>query len=399
MSVLSTAALSPRRTLVLVLAVSALGFTVQDVAGQNANRYKTRKFVSNGFTSAVTIDEDLVNPWGIASSPNGPWWVANNGTGVATIYDRTGDKQSLVVALPSDGSPDNVAHPTGVVFNSTDDFPVTDGNTTAPAQFIFVTLEGTIVGWNPNVPASDPSTPSDTAQLAVNNTNDGSSYTGVAIGKVQSGNSFQNRVYAANFGLGTIDMFDDHFDQLDSSGMFQDNHIPSTFAPFNITNIDGKLFVAFAKKADDGDEQAGAHLGFVDVFNTDGTLEQRLIRRGRLNAPWAMVVAPNNFGRFSNALLVGNFGNGRINAFNVNTGHLIGTLRKSNGDALVLDRLWGMAFGNGDDAGARNSLFFASGPNDETDGLFGRIRAVNPNANLVEDDAADAADAADVDNE
>jgi uncharacterized protein (TIGR03118 family) len=184
-------------------------------------------------------------------------------------------------------------------------------------------------------------------------------------------------------------VFDENFNPTNVSGNFHDSHIPDSFAPFNIVNIDGHLFVSYAKVGSNGDESTGNGKGFIDEFDTEGNLVDRLVRRGKLNAPWGMALAPSNFGRFSNMLLVGNFGNGRINAYDPDTGHFEGTLKGTNNKQIKLSGLWGMSFGNGGNAGPRNTLLFASGPEDETQGLVGNIRKPSSNSNETAADSDD----------
>jgi uncharacterized protein (TIGR03118 family) len=253
--------------------------------------------------------------------------------------------------------------PTGIVFNGGSGFTVSAGGRSGPAIFIFVTEAGTVAGWSPGVDATNAVVAFDGSSLAA-------SYKGAALA-TQGNASF---LYAADFHNGRVDVFDSSFARVTPTGKFVDPNLPAGYAPFNVQAIGNRLYVAYAKQdAQAADEVPGAGLGVVDVFDTGGTFLQRLVTGGALNAPWGIVMAPANFGTFSNALLVGNFGDGKINAFDPTTGSMLGTLSRSDGSPLVLDGLWGMAFGNGLNSQPANTLFYAAGPNDEAHGLYGRI--------------------------
>ena len=263
--------------------------------------------------------------------------------------------------------------PTGTVVNGSGDFVITDGTVSGPARFLFASEDGKIRGWNPNVP---PPPPSHTAFVGADRSNVGAVYKGLATGSV-AGNNF---LYATDFHNNRIDVFDKSFGLVQMPGGFVDNKLPKDFAPFGIQNIGGNLFVTFAKQQAGSDDEAhGQGLGFVDEFTTDGTLITRVATRGSLNAPWGLALAPADFGRFSGDLLVGNFGNGKINAYEMKTEHgridfeHRGKLRGHDHKAIVIDGLWGIGFGNGSGSGATNALYFAAGPDDEAHGLFGRI--------------------------
>ena len=349
----------------VILSAAAIG--LNQSAAADPTFYQQHNLVSDGFVSADHTDSNLVNAWGLASSPTSPWWVADNGMGVSTLYKGSGDINPLVVNVPgADGTP-NGAAPTGIVFSGSADFVVSDGTFSGPSRFIFASEDGTISGWSPAVP---PPPPSHQAQLAVNNSASGAIYKGLALLSTDSGNF----LYATDFHNNKIDVFDGQFHAVTSPGGFHDSHIPNQFAPFGIAAIGGKLYVSYAKQdADAHDNLNGAHLGYVDVFDSNGNLLKRLIKKGKLNAPWGLAVAPANFGNFSNRLLVGNFGDGRINAYDINNGHFKGTLRSSPGHPIQIDGLWGIGFGNGADSGPTNTLYFAAGPDDEAHGLYGRI--------------------------
>jgi uncharacterized protein (TIGR03118 family) len=328
--------------------------------------YLSHDLVSDQPGVAPVTDPNLVNAWGIAVGPV-TMWVSSNEKDLSTVY--TGDvsgspfvKNSLEVNIPG-GSP------TGQVFNSTtSDFMVTDGPHTAKALFIFASESGAVTGWAPTVP---PPAPSHDAQPAFQAT-DGAIYKGIALG-ADNGANF---LYLTDFHNGKIDVLDSHFQLTQVAGSFTDPNLPDGFAPFNIATVNGKLYVTYAQQDDDReDDVAGAGKGFIDVFTTDGVFVQRLVSQGKLNAPWGMALAPSNFGDFSNDLLVGNFGDGRINAYNPTSGAFLGTLSSSPGHPLATEGLWGLAFGNGTTAGDPNTLYFAAGPGDESHGLIGKITA------------------------
>jgi uncharacterized protein (TIGR03118 family) len=327
--------------------------------------YAVTNLVSDGAVPAAHTDANLVNAWGLTATSTSPWWVANNGTSTSTLYNGDGVAQPaaapLIVSVPGD--------PTGAVANTTSDFVVTSGTSSGPARFLFATEDGTIRGWNPNVP---PPPPSHQTEIGVDNSAAGAVYKGLAIGAVGS----DNFLYATDFVNGHIDVFDKSFIPVDMQ--FVDPGLPAGFGPFGIQNIGGRLFVTYAKQSGGTDELHGQGLGFVDEFATDGTFLARVATRGQLDAPWGLALAPANFGRFSGDLLVGNFGNGRINAYEpLADGSFAhrGLLRDSDHKPVTIDGLWGLGFGNGVGSGATNALYFTAGPNDEENGLFGRITA------------------------
>jgi uncharacterized protein (TIGR03118 family) len=313
---------------------------------------------------AQVTDPNLVNPWGIVPNPNGPFWVNDNGTGLSTLYGGDGTPASLVVTVPPPTGADGPAAPTGIVFDTTNDFTVrTPDGTTGTAVFMFATEDGTISGWSPSVDLNN-------AILMVDNSASGAVYKGLALGS----NSQGDFLYATNFRAGTIDVFDTNFNQTQLTGSFTDPQLPQGYAPFGIQNINGQLFVTYAKQdAAMHDDVPGHGHGFVDVFDTDGNFQFRLASKGRLDSPWGLALAPAGFGQFGGDLLIGNFGNGHINAFNLNTREFDGTLRDANNLPIINHGLWGLSFGNGATTDA-NTLFFTAGINDEQDGLFGSIQ-------------------------
>jgi uncharacterized protein (TIGR03118 family) len=347
----------------LVTALLALAPVAPAAASQPGNAYHQTNLVSDLPGLAQLTDPDLVNPWGLAAGPT-PAWVANNGTGKATIYPGFVNgspiqKAGLVVSIPGGA-------PTGQVFNPTSGFVVRSGDASGPARFIFDSEAGLVTGWNPGVPPPPPST-----QAQVGASVPGAIYKGLAIADTATGPF----LYAADFHHARIDVFDTNFDLVHLSGSFTDPAIPRGFAPFNVQELGGVLYVAYAKQdADAEDEVAGQGLGFVDVYSTSGQLLRHLIQRGQLNAPWGLTLAPAGFGRFSGALLVGNFGNGRINAYDPGTGEFLGRLRHEDGRPIEIDGLWALRFGNGI-TGNPTTLLFTAGIDDEAHGLFGAIEA------------------------
>jgi len=344
-----------------LLAVLALCFAPPLQANELA--YEQHNLVSDGTIPADHTDPDLINPWGIAFNPNAVVWIADNGTGVSTLYNGAGEKQALVVTIPLPPGASGKSKPTGIVFNGSNDFMVSKDNKSGASRFIFATENGTISGWSPAV---DPTN----AILTVDNSLSGAIYKGLAL----AANGTGNFLYATDFHNNKIDVFDREFKPVTLSGSFSDPKIPDGFAPFGIQNLQGNLYVTYAKQdADKEDDVAGKGLGFVNVFDANGMLIRRVATRGHLNAPWGLAMAPADFGRFSNRLLVGNFGDGAINAYDVATGTFHGQLRKTDGHPLKIDGLWGLSFGNGLLNQPTNALFFTAGPDDETHGLYGKI--------------------------
>ena len=325
------------------------------------NVYQTHVYVSDQAGVGDFQDLNLVNGWGIVHGPATPWWVANNGTDTSTLYDGIGTPRPLVVSVPG--------APTGTVFNSGTGFVVSSGAASGPARFLFAAEDGTISGWNPTVPA-----PGSTQALVVA-WHAKSIYKGLAIASWNGA----DYLYATDFHRGRIDVYDSTFKRKHWEGAFRDPRLPKHYAPFGIQAINGLIFVTYARQdADRADEIAGRGKGFVDVFNARGKLLGRVASRGALDAPWGLAWAPaTGFGRFSGDLLVGNFGNGQINAYRWHSGHwrFDGTLRTADHKAIVIDGLWGIGFGNDAAAGPSTTLYYAAGPDDETHGAFGAIWA------------------------
>jgi uncharacterized protein (TIGR03118 family) len=345
-----------------VAALSGLASCGGSDNGPTATRFKSTMLVSDGAVAAAHTDPNLKNAWGVAFNPKGFVWVANNGTQTATLYDGNGVVQSLVVAIPATAS--GPASPTGIVFNgSTTDFMVSQAGKTGAAAFIFVGEGGSVTAWSPAVDLTHAITVSDSSAA-------GAVYKGLAIATASTG----QRLYATDFHNNRIDVFDAAFHRATLPGGFQDSSLPAGYAPFGIQAIGDRVYVSYAQRAAAGDDDVkGAGLGAIDVFDTAGKLVKQLARGGALNAPWGMAMAPSNFGTYSGKLLVANFGDGKINAYDPETGALSGTLGKAGGAALTIDGLWGIAFGPGVNSQPTNTLFFTAGPGDEAHGLYGRI--------------------------
>ena len=309
---------------------------------------------------AQITDSHLVNAWGIAYAAGSPFWVSDNGTGLATLYNvnpitNVTTTQGLAVSIPGDGSV------TGQVFNSTSGF---NGD-----RFLFVSEDGTISGWRGAL-----GTTAEVLQLPSD-----AYYKGAALATI-GGNSY---LYAANFHSRAIDVLKGAAGAPDLMGSFTDPALPNGYAPFNIQLLGGKLYVAFALQGSGKDEQAGLGFGFVSVFDTQGNFLGRVGSQGTLNAPWGLAIAPASFGSFAGDLLVGNFGDGTINAFNLSTDTFVGQLKGTNGQPIVIDGLWGLTPGNDTAAGNSSSIYFSAGPQDESNGLFGVITAVPEPSSMV----------------
>jgi uncharacterized protein (TIGR03118 family) len=337
--------------------------------------YLATDLISDQPGVATVTDPTLVNAWGIAMNPNGAIWVSSAETGLSEVY--AGDVNGSAITEPFEVTIPG-GSPTGQVFNGTTDFAVTDGTNTRPAAFIFASETGFITGWSPAVgavPGAPP--PSRVAEVGFQAT-DGANYKGLALAKVGAANF----LFATDFHNGKIDVIDGQFHKVTLGtgglGTFTDPDLPAGYAPFGIALVNGKLYVSYAKQdADAEDDVAGRGNGFVGVFETNGQFVGRLVSGGDLNSPWGMVQAPAGFGDFGGALLVGNFGDGKINAYDPTTGRQLGTLSSSPGHPVVIDGLWGLGFRTGPAGVDRNALYYAAGPDDETHGLLGKI---TPNA-------------------
>jgi uncharacterized protein (TIGR03118 family) len=309
---------------------------------------------------AMRIDPNLINPWGLAFSATSPFWTSNEGTGTSTLYRHFGQRVPLVVTVPA-ATGAGAGHPTGIVRNSTTSFVVSADGKSGAAAFIFDTLDGTVSGWNPGVNPTK-------AIIAVDNSGFQAAYTCLAIGSNSSG----NYLYAADARNNRVDIFDGTFTKV---GELTDPSIPSDFTPYGVQAIKGQIYVTYASLTKAG--------GFVDVFNTDGTFVKTLVSDSsgaHLNQAWGLAMAPANFGKFSNDLLVGNVKDGLINAFDPSTGAFLGWLSLPSGKAIAISGLWALEFGGGSvNNGKTNQLFFTAGPNNFADGLLGMIFPIGAN--------------------
>jgi uncharacterized protein (TIGR03118 family) len=338
--------------------------------------------------AALHTDKDLINPWDLFQSKNGQFRIAANGAGNAPSLSAAGMEhgEPIFIPPPPGSPPDSQSAPTGNVANSTHDFVVSSGKKSAPAEVLFSTEDGTIAAWNHHVNG-------DNAVIVADQSGDGAVYKDLTMGSSHG----HNFLYATNFHNGTIDVFDSTFHLVHLSGSFTDpNAAPPAigqpgFAPFGIKNIHGTLFVTYAlQDAEQHDDVHAAGNGFIDEFDTSGNFIKRFVSGtavggavGQLNSPFGMTVAPDDYGpndRFSGALLVGNFGDSHVSAFNIHTGAFLGQLSDSQGHPLTLNGgiggsdtpgLWGITFGHGHDH--EKALYFAAGVNDEADGLFGVV--------------------------
>jgi uncharacterized protein (TIGR03118 family) len=356
-----------RRLAVLVSVLIAFGGSA--VAQDSLQQYTQTNLVSSQAGAAQILDPDLVNSWGLSRSSGSPWWVSDNGSGKSTLYDGGGIKQARIVTIPSgDPSISPTGTPTGTIFNgSSIDFLLAPG---MPALFLFVTEDGTISGWNPGVNPTE-------AVIEVNEKGK-SVFKGGTVAQVNKERISITYLYVADFRKGRVQVYDTSFHHVPmGEGRFDDNQLPEGYAPFNIQNIGGNLYVAFAKQdAEMHDEVDGNGFGYVDVFSPSGRLLQRLEHGPWFNAPWGLALASSDFGLFSHDVLVGQFGSGEILAFNPVTGEFKGKLLNTSNQPIAIDGLWALAFGNGATAGPETSLFFTAGPDHESNGLFGTITAV-----------------------
>lgn len=383
-------------TLALVLSVDAACF---------AQHYVATNLDASVAGIAEATDPQLVNAWGLARTSGSTWWVADNATGLATLYDGGGSKQTLVVTIPP-ADPKNsatpIGSPTGMISNaSTTDFLL---GPKLPAAFIFATLDGTIAGWNPKVGLAPGANPPSTNAMTVVRTRDGSGYTGITTALVDG----RTYLYAANFLKGRIDVFDNAFQPVTlcdgdddnrydrnnshQSGFkpFTDDRLPRHFVPFNVQAIGVDLVVTYALHEPGApSETAGPGLGYVDLYSATGRLLRRFEHGEWLNAPWGVTLAPLDFGRFSHDLLIGQFAaggttesSGLIAAYDLATGKFDGLLQDANGKPLVINGIWALNPGNvspanvdADDQPAAQ-VYFTAGPDQKTQGLFGYLTAV-----------------------
>lgn len=329
----------------------ALALIVGVASTASAQFYRQTNLQSDMAEFVNPPDPDLVNAWGLAASSTSPWWVADNGTNKSTLYNgNTGAKQGLVVSVPG--------APTGVVFAPTGSF--------GTARFIFSTESGTILAWSGGT----------AAVVVADKSPTGAVYKGLAITATAPGPF----IYATNFHAGTVDVFNSTFSEVTVPGGFHDPTIPAGYAPFGIQNIGGIIYVTYAlQDADAHDDVPGEGHGFVNAFDTAGHLLGRVASQGPLNSPWGLALAPSDFGKFKGDLLVGNFGDGRIHAYDpADHFELRGPLHSTHGRPIEIDGLWALQFGNGANAGPTNALFFTAGPFEEGHGLFGRLDVAGP---------------------
>jgi uncharacterized protein (TIGR03118 family) len=353
---------------------------------------------------AAVLDPQLVNPWGIAESSGSPFWISDNNAGVSTLYNTAGTKQGLVVNIPGPPPADPLGTdgtPTGTVFNidggTNGGFKVSaNGKGPSSPAFIFATEDGTIAAWAPAVDGTH-------AVIALNNAGNNSTepdpnkqtgavYKGLAIASSATGTpifaadpSSTTVLYVTNFRSGQVEVYDPNFMPAPlAAGAFSDPNLPGDYAPFNVQVLGGKVYVTYAKQdAAKHDDAAGHNRGFVDVFNLDGSPglpggTARLVTRDHLDSPWGLALAPSSFGSLAGDLLVGNFGNGFINAFDPMTGHFLGQLTDPDGEAIQIDGLWALRIGNGGAGGDANTVYFTAGLFGESHGLFGSLTAVAP---------------------
>jgi uncharacterized protein (TIGR03118 family) len=365
---------------IFCLASLALASHAQPSATQPGNAYLQHNLVANQPGIADFTDPNLVNPWGIYTSSASPFWVSDAGTGLSTVYTTNGAPNATTKpTVPPSAKGAAPATVTGGVANATGGFLV-QGKV---PSFIFVTADGTVSAWASAVTAA-------AAQLMVDNSSTGAVYYGLAISATTT--SATPMLYAANFHSGGIDVFDTNFKPVTLTGKpFVDAAVPAGYAPFNIWNLGGKLYVMWAKQnAALTGWVAGAGLGAVSVFDLNGNLLQHVATGGALNAPWGAAIAPATFGAFANDLLIGNFGDGTINAFNPTTGAALGALKDQNGNPISIPGLWGLLLGNGGNGGDANAIYFTAGPDNELHGLLGSLQAA-PSLTTVSNAASGAA--------
>jgi uncharacterized protein (TIGR03118 family) len=335
--------------------------------------YLQHNLLSDGFVPADHTDANLVNAWGLVSGPATPWWIANNGTGTTTLFNvGTGAVQAEFIVPGAGGAQGN---PTGLVFNGGTGFVVNNGvGSPAPARFIFASEDGTLSAFK----GAPIVTVVPNAQAPAH----GAIYKGLAIDSATAGQF----LFATDFHNGKVDIFDSSFHLVTIPGAFTDPNLPAGFAPFGIQNINGTIYVTYALQDEDQeDDVPGPGNGFVDAYDASGNFIQRVASAGELNSPWGLALAPDNFGRFSGDLLIGNFGDGRIHAFDptqlTSDGEFeaVGLLHSASGKPIQIDGLWALQFGHGSGAnGPTNTLFFTAGPGDEEHGLFGSLVNVPP---------------------
>ena len=334
-------------SIITTLLILAASLFIAGVA--RADSYSWTNFQSDIPGVAAHTDSNLVNPWGMTASSGGTIWVSDNGAGVSTLYHQDGTAVSLVVAIAPSSKNKKGANPTGVVFNSTSFFKVTKNGNSQPSRFIFVAEDGSISGWNPSLDGTH-------SILAVDNFTAQAVYKGATLG-VANGHNF---LYVTNFHSGHVETYNENFQQVNPNA-FADPNLPAGYAPFGIQNLNGQIYVTYAKQnAQKHDDVHGPGNGFVDVFDTSGNLIKRLISNGNLNSPWGLALVEGD------KLWVGNFGDGKINNYDPTTGAFLDTLHTADGTPLAFDGLWALLpLGDG--------VYFTAGLVGEAHGLFGKI--------------------------
>jgi uncharacterized protein (TIGR03118 family) len=331
-----------------------------------AQEFTQTNLVSDGAVPAAVTDPNLVNPWGVSAAPGGAFWVSDTGTGLTTLYNTSGAIQPLVVAIPSPAGDAGPSLPTGQVFNPTQGFQVTKGGKTGAPAFIFDTISGTISGWSPAV---DPAN----AVIAVDHSAQHAVYLGLALYSTPAA----SYLLAANFASGLVEVYNSDYQMIyrfrDQGGVGV-RSIPANYSPYNVAVVNGHIFVSYAvPNPATGTEKLGLGLGFVDEVTLQGKLVRRVASHGVLNAPWGMSAAPASFGRFAKALLVGNFGDGRISAYRIADGKFLGQLITSKQTYFAEPGLWAILPGNGGAGGDASSLYFTAGIKHEAHGLLGSL--------------------------
>ncbi len=340
--------------------------------GGTVAAYAVNNLVSNGVLPTPFQDPDLVNTWGVAFNPTGLVWVTNNRSGTSTLYDGLGTPNALVVTVPP-AAASGTGSPTGIVFSGTSDFVVGNGTASGPSRFLFASEDGLISGWAPNVDLHH-------AMRAV--TTPTADYKGLAVAMSSTG----VRLYATDFHNGRIDMFDGQFRKVSAAGAFFDPTLPAKLYPLGIQAIGNRLYVTYAKQGGglasvmrvaplDSGSGSGAD-SVIDLFDANGKFIRRAAASSGARQPWGVALAPADFGPYANRLLVGDFHDGTISAYDQNTGAFLGQLADAKGDALKIPGLWGFQFGNGVNSQPTNALFFAAGPNGQGGGVYGSVTLV-----------------------
>ncbi len=337
----------PRNLFTATMLVLVLFVTSNFASAICGLQYSASPLVKN---TGKKADTQLINPWGLAYAPSAPFWLSDEGSGLSTLYDGTGAKQSLIVTIPP-ASGKGLGTPTGIVYNGSSEFKID----TWTSAFIFATLDGAIAGWSHFEPNN----------ALIGATNPGAVYTGLAITSHSSG----NLLYAADFANNKVDVYNATFKLVMS---FTDTALPKGYAPLGIQDIGGQVYVAFA-------QQNGKAGGYIDIFTESGSFVKTLIKGKPLNQPWGFAMAPSNFGELSNTLLISNNTNsGTINGFNPTTGAFVGTMvwgsGKMEGKPIHINQLWGIEFGGGSSSnGNTNQLYYTAGPKNGLNGIFGVI--------------------------